>query len=184
MSEIISEMFTKPVQAIIACCLILVILLWLLSIVWVNRDAKQRGTSRILWTIVAIVPFAGMIAYCLLRPQLTQIDEDEQLMELDLIQRQLDAYGNCPQCGYPIESDYIVCPKCRKQLRTRCSSCGRPLKKEWVACPYCAQPVEAGGARRGAASNRNVGTHGAHSSAASAAGQTVPHAVSLDPYGQ
>ena len=153
MSEIISQALTAPVQIIIAVLLILVILLWLLSIFWVHRDAKTRSTSTLLWTIVAIVPIAGLIAYCLLRPPYTSMDEDEQGMELNLIQRQLDAYGNCPQCGYPTESEYILCPSCHTRLRNRCAHCGHSLNLEWTVCPYCAAPVgrAQGQARRPAA---------------------------------
>ena len=156
MSEIISQMFTLPVQIIIAITLIVVILLWLLSIVWVHRDAKERSTSTLLWTIVAIVPGAGLIAYCLLRPPYTSMDDDEQIMELNLVQRQLEAYGNCPQCGYPIESEYVVCPSCRARLRTRCQCCGHTLKQEWVVCPYCATPADRAHQARPAASAQHA----------------------------
>jgi len=40
-----------------------------------------------------------------------------------------------------VRDDYIVCPKCRKGLRTVCSSCDRPLERSWKICPYCATDV-------------------------------------------
>lgn len=143
MSDILSQMFTTPIQIILSVVVILLILLWLFSIVWVHRDAKRRSTSVWLWTIIAIVPVAGLVAYCLLRPPYTSMDEDEQGMELSLIQRQLEDYGNCPHCGYPIESEFVICPNCRTRLRTRCVRCGHTLKPEWSVCPYCATPVGA-----------------------------------------
>ena len=141
MSDILSQIFTLPVQIFLALTLIIIILLWLLSILWVNRDARQRDTSPMLWTIVAIIPVAGLVAYCLLRPPLTRTDSEELEMEMSLLQRQLDQYDTCPHCGYPTESDFVVCPSCRKQLRNVCSRCGRTLKPEWAVCPYCTTPV-------------------------------------------
>lgn len=141
MSEILSQIFTLPVQIFLALTLIIIILLWLLSILWVNRDARQRDTSSLLWTIVAIIPVAGLVAYCLLRPPLTRADADELEMETNLLRRQLDQYDTCPHCGYPTESDFVICPSCRKQLRNVCSRCGRTLKPEWSVCPYCTTQV-------------------------------------------
>ena len=141
MSDILSQIFTLPVQIALTVVLVIVILLYLLSILWVNRDARQRNTSTVLWTIVAIVPVAGLVAYILLRPPLTRTDADELDMELALFQRQLDHYDVCPHCGYPTESDFVVCPNCHKQLRNVCTRCGRTLKPEWSICPYCTTPV-------------------------------------------
>lgn len=142
MSEILSQMFTLPVKIILVVTVVILVALWLLSILWVNRDAKAREIPALPWTIIAIIPAAGVLAYCLLRPPLTAMDEDEQAMELDLLQRQLSKYGNCPHCGYPVESDYIACPHCRKRLRPVCSRCDQVLEPDWTCCPYCAAPVE------------------------------------------
>lgn len=149
MSTILSQIFTLPVQICLIVVAVVLVLLWALSIFWVFRDARQRDTFAIVWAVVAIIPVAGLVAYCLLRPPLTQLDEDEQDMELDLLQRQLDQYGNCPQCGYPVEADFIACPNCSKRLAARCGHCGRVLRPEWKTCPYCATPVGRGKRRSG-----------------------------------
>jgi len=47
----------------------------------------------------------------------------------------------CPKCGYPTRPDFVMCPKCHRQLRNVCTRCGRTLEPEWDACPYCATPV-------------------------------------------
>lgn len=142
MSDILSQMFTLPVQIALAVCIIIIIMLYLIAIVWVAHDARGRDTSTVLWTIVAIIPVAGLVAYCLLRPPLTKLDQDEQDMELDLLQRQLDAYGECPHCGYPTKDEFVVCPHCGKQLRNVCSRCGKTLEPDWQVCPYCTTPVK------------------------------------------
>lgn len=141
MTDILSSIFTLPV--LIICILLLIILvgLWVVSIVWVNRDAKAREASAGLWTAVAIVPVAGVIAYCLMRPPLNTADSAEQAMNLELMSRQLSDYGNCPRCGEPVKNDYVACPHCRAQLRNVCGSCGRLLEPGWQICPYCARPI-------------------------------------------
>ncbi len=141
MAEIISEFFTLPVQIALAVVAIILIILYLLSILWVCRDSRQRGANVVLWTIISIIPVAGLVAYCLMRPNLTTIDQDEQDMSLELTQRQLDNYGFCPHCDYPIESDYIICPNCHRQLRNMCPTCHRTLRPEWSVCPYCTTTI-------------------------------------------
>ncbi|MFR1166978.1 MAG: hypothetical protein ACLSDQ_04815 [Adlercreutzia equolifaciens] len=74
------------------------------SIVWVVRDAYLRGIAWYIWAVVALVPVLGL-AYCLLRPPLLQLDRDEQELEIALKQRQLMKYGECANCGYPVEAD-------------------------------------------------------------------------------
>ena len=69
-----------------------------------------------VWGIVALVPLVGVIAYCLLRPPLLLIDRDEQELEVALKQRQLMHYGECANCGYPVEADYVLCPNCHQRL--------------------------------------------------------------------
>ncbi|MFR5828759.1 MAG: hypothetical protein ACLUE1_06735 [Adlercreutzia equolifaciens] len=55
--------------------------LYVLSIVWVVRDAYLRGTVWYIWAVVALVPVLGLVAPCLLRPPLLQRDRDEQELE-------------------------------------------------------------------------------------------------------
>lgn len=140
MSEIVSSVFTLPVKILLILSLLILIMLWVVSIIWVNRDAKMREASVGLWTAIAVVPIAGVIAYCLLRPPLNTVDSTEQAMSLELMGRQLADYGNCPRCGEPVKNDFVACPHCRAQLRNVCASCGKPLEPGWKICPYCARP--------------------------------------------
>ena len=91
--------------------------------------------------VPALVPLVGVIAYCLLRPPLLLIDRDEQELEVALKQRQLMHYGECANCGYPVEADYVLCPNCHQRLKNLCSHCGHALEPSWTVCPYCASPV-------------------------------------------
>ncbi len=136
----LSSILTPPVLAILIITAIVMIGLWVVCIVWVNRDAKTREAPVGLWTAIAVVPVAGLVAYCLMRPPLNTADSTEQAMNLELMGRQLADYGNCPRCGEPVKDDYIACPKCCVQLRNVCVNCGRPLEPGWQICPYCGRP--------------------------------------------
>lgn len=63
-----------------------------------------------------------------MRPPLLKIDKDEQELDIALKRRQLDYYGNCPNCGEPVTDDYIVCPNCEKKLKDTCDNCGSAIK--------------------------------------------------------
>ena len=148
MSELMSSLITDEVRIAIIIVVAMIAALYVLSIVWVVRDAYQRGAKWQLWGIVASIPLVGLVAYCLLRPSLLQIDRDEQELEIAYKQRALQKYGQCATCGYPVEDDYIVCPSCRTQLKNMCQRCGKPLDHTWTICPYCATPVGSAGAQQ------------------------------------
>ena len=129
MSEILSQLWTPELQMAMTVFVVMLVILYVLSVVWV---------------------VVGIIAYCLLRPPLLQIDRDEQELEVALKQRQLMQYGECGNCGYPVEADYILCPNCHQRLKNQCVKCGHALDPSWTVCPYCATSLPAAPARRGA----------------------------------
>ena len=141
MNELISQLWTPELTAGFIVVIVLLLVLYVLSIVWVVRDAYMRGTQWYIWAIVALVPGIGVIAYLLLRPPLLQIDRDEQELEIALKQRELMRYGECATCGYPVEADYVLCPNCLTQLKNLCRTCHKALDPTWEVCPYCATPV-------------------------------------------
>lgn len=141
MGELLSQLWSPQMQAAFTIVVILLVVLYVLSIIWVVRDAYLRGATWWVWGIVSLVPIAGVIAYCLLRPPLLQIDKDEQELEVALKKRELMRYGECALCGYPVEIDYVICPNCHTQLKNLCGNCGHALDPAWTICPYCATPV-------------------------------------------
>ena len=141
MSELMSQIITPEVQQAFSTFVMLCAVLYVLVVVWVARDAYQRGTVWWLWAIIALVPVVGLIAYVLLRPSLLRVDRDEQELEIALKQRQLMRYGECATCGYPVEADYVVCPNCHQRLKNVCSHCEKALDPAWTVWPYCATPV-------------------------------------------
>lgn len=137
MKEVLGQLITPQVQMVGKVFVIFLILLYILQIVWVIRDAYLRGTFPWLWGIVALVPIVGLIAYLILRPTMYSVDRQEQDLEIALRERQLEQFGNCPNCGAPIQKDFVVCPHCNTQVRNVCSHCHRPLEPDWNVCPYC-----------------------------------------------
>lgn len=138
MSELLASLWTPQLQGAVMVVVIMLVILYILSIAWVVRDAHLRGQHWQVWGIVALIPLLGIIAYCLLRPPLLQIDKDEQELEIALKQRQLMKYGECANCGYPVESDFVVCPSCHSRLKNLCPVCHKALDPTWRVCPYCA----------------------------------------------
>jgi hypothetical protein len=91
---------------------------WLLLIGYINRDAKRRGMSPTLWTIVAIIiPNAlGIILYFVLRQALQML---------------------CSQCGHAVQSSFSYCPQCSCKLSPNCPQCQRAVDVQALYCPYC-----------------------------------------------
>ncbi len=147
MGDLVSQLWTPEMQAVFTIVVVLLVILYVLSIIWVIRDAYMRGVTWYVWAIIALVPIIGVVAYILLRPPLLRIDRDEQELEIALKQRQLMKYGECATCGYPVEANFVICPNCKTQLKNLCSHCERALEPSWTVCPYCATPVSGVGSR-------------------------------------
>ncbi len=143
MNAILSQIITPQMRVLGIILLLMLIATYLLSIVWVSRDAKLRDCDSKKWTLIAIIPIIGLVSYLLLRPSMFAMDRDEQELEVALKQRQLMEFGECARCGYPVKSDYIVCPSCQTLLRNVCPSCAKPLEPTWSICPYCATKLAA-----------------------------------------
>ena len=68
MKELLSQLWTPELQMAMTVVVVFMVVLYVLSIIWVVRDAYLRGTMWYAWAIVALIPLLGVIAYCLLRP--------------------------------------------------------------------------------------------------------------------
>lgn len=143
MSEYISELLSPQLMMAIYAFIAFIVALYVLSVVYVFIDAKRRGIQQyVIWGIVALIPFIGLIAYLVLRPGTYEADRVEQELEMTLRERQLAQYGTCPNCGTGIEKDFIVCPVCNTQVRNVCPTCKRPLDAHWKVCPYCRTHIQ------------------------------------------
>lgn len=99
-------------------------IIYFLLLGYVNADAKRRGMSRALWTvIVMLVPNGiGFILYFFLRQPIV---------------------GACPACGASVQSGFNFCPKCHHQLVPTCAVCQRALRPGDTFCPYCGAKLDA-----------------------------------------
>lgn len=107
----------------------IVVACFLLFIGYINRDAKRRGMSPILWTVVAImIPNAmGIILYFVLRQPLRSA---------------------CPQCGNAIQRAYNFCPRCNCKLSPSCPQCQRIVGVNDLYCPFCGTQLHAPATQR------------------------------------
>ncbi len=143
MSQYIQEIMSPQLMAVVYAFIACVVALYALSIAYVVIDSRRRGVQQSwVWGIIAIIPFVGLIAYLVLRPSSMLADREEQELDMALRERQLAQYGSCPQCGTPIEKDFVVCPVCNTQVRNVCPSCHKPLDAHWKVCPYCRTHIQ------------------------------------------
>jgi RNA polymerase subunit RPABC4/transcription elongation factor Spt4 len=118
------------------------IIVWLAFVYWTFRDAKLRSESvvpAIFWSLVVLVlNFLGLILYLILRPPEYIDDVVERDLEIERMQTLLNSgQSACPACGNIIRDDFLICPYCRKKLKSPCINCGKPLDLNWKVCPYC-----------------------------------------------
>jgi len=95
---------------------------YVLLVGYVNRDARRRGMSVALWTVLVIlVPYAiGFIIYFLLRQPLRI---------------------TCPKCGAVADPAFNFCPKCKFNLHSTCPECHRAVRAGDLYCPFCAREL-------------------------------------------
>ncbi len=112
-------LWARPLLGILAgvgagCCL--------LFIGYINRDAKRRGMSPTLWTLVAVlIPNGlGFLLYFILRQPRS---------------------GTCPQCGNAVQTGFNFCPRCSCKLNPSCRHCERVVGLNDVYCPNCGTAV-------------------------------------------
>ena len=121
--------------------------LWLSLVFWTLKDARNRIDDALIVAVAVatsfILPFVGTVVYAILRPAEYLADARERELEMRAIEQELHALRACPSCGESIRPDYLMCPSCRRPLRSPCATCGRVLEPGWKVCPYCAHDLKA-----------------------------------------
>ncbi len=142
----IVDFFKNPIWEYLYYSIIFIlIIIWLAFVYWTYRDARLRSESfapAIFWALVVLLfSFPGLILYLILRPPEFIDDIIERNLEIEKMEMLLDNKQlTCPACGKPVNYDYLICPYCRKKLKTPCINCGKPLNMDWKVCPYCKTP--------------------------------------------
>lgn len=143
MSEIFAEIMSPQLKAVMFTFIGFIIAVYLLCVIYVILDARRREAEPFaIWCIVAFIPLVGLLAYVVMRPSMYAADREEQELDIALREHQLSQYSTCPNCGSPIEKDFVVCPVCNTQVRNVCPSCHRPLDANWKVCPYCRTHIQ------------------------------------------
>lgn len=105
---------------------------YIFLVAYVNRDAKRRGMSPTLWTLLVIflpgTPVSGCIIYLLVRKPLPY---------------------NCPQCASAVRADFNFCPQCKRNLRPACPHCGHEIGESDRYCPNCGSELTGPAQSRG-----------------------------------
>ena len=124
-----------------------IVVVWLALIVYTYFDAKRRISDPFLVacaTIGSFFPYIGTAVYAIVRPPEFLEDAHERELEIraaELRVRQLTE-ASCPNCEYPVERNFLRCPKCQQRLKNPCPSCRKPVDPRWALCPYCETALE------------------------------------------
>lgn len=127
-------------------------IVWVAIIIWVIKDISNR-TSNIflqilsLLTVILFTPL-WVFLYLLIRPGKTVFEKyyqevEENLAILSRIIEQKTEYqeaneiGDCPGCGHEVQRDFVICPKCKLNLRHECIECKKEIRDNWKVCPFC-----------------------------------------------
>jgi RNA polymerase subunit RPABC4/transcription elongation factor Spt4 len=102
------------------------------------HDAFQFA---VLWTLalglVGAVPLTTVLLYAARRGGMSPGERRARELRRLLLEEELYGGERCVECLASVEPDWIRCPVCTGQLRTRCEGCGVLLKLHWSACPVC-----------------------------------------------
>lgn len=110
--------------------LLLLLILWIIVVIWVYRDAERRGMNGVLWALLIFVGnFVGLIIYLIVRNE-----EFRGRVAAEPTQ-------NCPGCGKVVVQSYAFCPHCGTKLKAVCPNCDKSVSSDWNVCPHCGQKL-------------------------------------------
>lgn len=121
------------------------LVLWGAVLIWVYRDAEQRGMSGILWLLLVLIGnVIGLLIYAIVRSE-TPARRQAQAGAPETACCPTEA---CAGCGKPLASGYVFCPYCGKNLKTVCPACGKLVEPGWKVCPTCGATLDPGATRQ------------------------------------
>ncbi len=145
------------IESVLKFAVVYFFVIWIAVIVWVIKDISNRTDNLLLQilSILIVVIFTplGVFLYLLIRPSRTifekyYLEVEENLNILSHIieqkneQQKVLEKSECPDCGCEIESDFVICPHCKRDLRNQCSKCKKEIRENWKVCPYCSTKQE------------------------------------------
>jgi len=142
MATAIFGISNNGLNLVVNLLILMLVVVWLALIVYTYLDAKRRISDPFLIgcaTLASFIPYIGTAVYAIVRPPEFLEDARERELEIkaaELRVRQLTEHS-CPDCGFPIEKNFLRCPECQRRLKHPCPSCSRPVDPKWALCPYC-----------------------------------------------
>lgn len=104
------------------------IVIWLVVVIWVYRDAERRGMNGILWALLVFIGnIIGLVIYLILRSSNLASTESTTV--------------SCPGCEKPLTGEYAYCPYCGIELQAKCPACEKPIQPDWQVCPHCGKKL-------------------------------------------
>ncbi len=95
-------------------CWVPMVIIWLVILVWVYKDAERRGANGALWVIIVFfLSIIGLIIYLVVRPSGNQ---NMGGTAPPPAQSHSSNDRRCPNCGRGIPMDANVCPYCGKRF--------------------------------------------------------------------
>jgi len=139
------EMIGQVLQGLIFVGTAYLMLLSLSLVVWTWNDISARSRdifARLLAPLMVLVfNLPGLLLYFVLRPHETLSESYERELEAEALLQDMQQRNVCPECGYSVHADFVICPICETEIRYTCLNCGRLLQPSWRACPYCGRAV-------------------------------------------
>lgn len=106
------------------------LILWIVVIVWVYRDAERRGMNGILWALLVLIGnLIGLLIYLIVRTDSVPAQKADQETQ------------TCPNCHKPVAMNFVFCPYCAERLHSVCPGCKKPIEKNWKVCPHCGKKL-------------------------------------------
>jgi hypothetical protein len=142
MATAIFGISNNGLNLVVSLIVLMLVVVWLALIVYTYLDARRRISDPFLVgcaTIASFIPYLGTAIYAIVRPPEFLDDARERELEIraaELRLRQLRDHI-CPGCSYPVEKNYLRCPRCQRRLKDPCHACGKPVDPRWALCPYC-----------------------------------------------
>jgi len=110
------------------------LILWIVVIIWVYRDAERRGMNGLLWGLLVLIGnLIGLLIYLIVRTDTVAISGVSQSTQTT---------QPCPNCQKPVGLNFAYCPHCGTKLRGGCCpKCEEPVETNWKVCPHCGEKL-------------------------------------------
>ncbi len=109
----------------------LFLIIWIVVIVWVYRDAERRGMNGVLWALLVFIGnLVGLLIYLILRSDNARASRAEP------------PPLSCPKCQKMVSAGFAYCPHCGSPMQSVCPACGKKVEDRWKACPHCGEGLK------------------------------------------